>query len=429
MFRILIYIALGVLTSFYVFPFSFTFIPQTLNTKILVGMLGGAMMVYNTIKKEKITLTSGILGAIAFSFLFSLICFIAADTNSTNDYAYATYTLSLTIWFFGAYGLCSLYRSIHREVNFRILTFYVASVCAGQCIIALAIDNIPSFQVFVDSFVAIDKDFFDEIDRLYGIGAALDPAGVRFSVALIMIAAVLNHDLKTRANTSYILFLLISFFIITVVGNIISRTTILGLACASTYFLFSSGVFKTKISQEAVKLAALFFVFLILAATISTYLYQTNEAFHNYMRFAFEGFFNWVEQGEWRTDSTDKLNRTMWIWPEDFKTWMIGSGLFDGFFYGTDIGYCRFILYCGLIGFSVFATFFVYLPLYFARGTPKLTFMFLLLMALSFMIWVKVATDIFQFYALFFCLDRFLDNKGFYQNRAYENRVLRPRYV
>lgn len=429
MIRLPIYILIGILTSFYLFPFSFTFIPQTINTKIMVGLLGGIMMIYNTVRQERLTMTSGILGSIAFSFLFSLICFISTDINGTQDYAYASYIVSLSVWFFGAYGICSLYRLAHGEVSFRLVTFYLAAVCVCQCIIALMIDNIPAVQLFVSSFAEQGQDFFEDVDRLYGIGAALDPAGVRFSVVLIMISALLNHDKDTRKSTLNILFLLLSFFVIAVIGNIISRTTVIGLACAVFYFVLSSGIFRIRITHDAIKLATWFVLFIISAALVSVYFYETNEAFYKYMRFAFEGFFNLVEKGEWRTDSTDKLNREMWVWPNDFKTWMIGSGLFDGFIYSTDIGYCRFILYCGLIGFSVFAAFFVYLPMYFARANPQYTFMFLLLMVLSFMIWVKVATDIFQFYALFFCLDRFSDDRIPFQNRSYENRVLHPRYV
>ena len=95
----------------------------------------------------------------------------------------------------------------------------------------------------------------------------------------------------------------------------------------------------------------------------------------------------------------------MWKWPTDTKTWIIGSGLFGSFVYSTDVGYCRFILYCGLTGFSVFAFFQIYNGLVFFSREKDYRLLFLLLIALSFIIWMKVATDIFQFYALFYCLD------------------------
>lgn len=78
-----------------------------------------------------------------------------------------------------------------------------------------------------------------------------------------------------------------------------------------------------------------------------------------------------METGELRTDSTDKLNTMMWVWPEDVKSWIIGTGLFANFVYSTDIGYCRFILYCGLIGFGTFVLFFVYNACVFAWKFPS----------------------------------------------------------
>ena len=95
----------------------------------------------------------------------------------------------------------------------------------------------------------------------------------------------------------------------------------------------------------------------------------------------------------------------MWIWPENLKGWLIGTGLFANFVYSTDIGYCRFILYCGLIGFGTFIAFFVYNAWVFACKFPFFRFLSFFLLALSFIIWMKVATDLFFIYALFYCLD------------------------
>ena len=131
---------------------------------------------------------------------------------------------------------------------------------------------------------------------------------------------------------------------------------------------------------------------------------------HSDLRFAFEGFFNWTETGEWSTASTDKLNNEMWIWPSDTRTWLIGSGLFESFVYSTDIGYCRFILYCGLLGFSIFSVFFIYNAYAFNRKFEDVSFLAFLLLVLTFVIWIKVATDIFQIYALLFCADMVFDS-------------------
>lgn len=407
MIRVIITFLIGILVSFYFFPISFTFLPNTLNTKMLLAVLGVLCIAFECIKRREIAILQGVLGAASLALLFSLICFISTDINHTYDYSYASYIVSFSVWMSAAYAIYCIIKGYHGIVNFRILTLYLAGVCLFQCIAAVMIDNIPAFQIAVNSYVNQGQEFFEDVDRLYGIGAALDPAGVRFSLVLIMIAGLLCVDEVTRKNSLFITFLLIAFFTIAVIGNAISRTTIIGLALASFYFVASSGLFQVIVKFSAIKLGITVGIFFTIAILASIYFYNTSNAFHDYMRFAFEGFFNWAENGEWRTDSTDKLNREMWVWPTNLQTWVIGSGRFDGFIYSTDIGYCRFILYSGIVGFSAFVMLFVYNALYFAHKNPKYKMLFFMFLILTFVIWFKVATDIFTIYALFFCLDSF----------------------
>ncbi|WP_244614391.1 hypothetical protein [Elizabethkingia argenteiflava] len=400
---------IGIIISFYFFPIGFTFLPSSINTKMLLALMGIVFLVYECIKKESVILNRKLVMPIAIAAVFSLICAISTDINNTRDYSYANYIFSFLVWISGAYAVCVAMKWVHGEASFRLLTYYLAGICFSQCILALLINNIPAFQIFVDSIVSQGQEFFQEVDRLYGIGAALDSAGVRFSLVLVMIVALLNNDQFTRSNSVAIILLLLSFFTIAVIGNAISRTTIIGLGCAVAYFLFSSGLLSLFIKRESVKLGVWFGGFMLLAVFISVYMYNYSHDFNKLMRFAFEGFFNWVEKGEWTTSSTQKLSREMWIWPEDQSTWLIGSGLFDNFVYSTDIGYCRFVLYCGLIGFSVFAILFVYLGAFFLFEVYEYRLMFFIFIVLTFVIWLKVATDIFFIYALFFCLDSFVE--------------------
>lgn len=406
--RYILYILIGVLTSFYVFPIGFSFLPPSVNTKMILAVIGAALFAFKCIQDRRIVVSKGMLGAILIAVLFSVATLFSADFNNTNDYSYATYIISFGTWLGGAYTVTTAIRALHGEATFKLLTHYLAAVCFAQCALALMIDNIPAFKLIVDSYVQQGQAFFTEVDRLYGIGAALDSAGIRFSIALIMIVGLLSQDREARSSRINILLLLVAFFTITIIGNIISRTTILGVGCAGLYFIWSSGLFKPIIRYESIKLGLWFGGMLLFSVVVATYLYYTDAVFHDHMRFAFEGFFNWAETGVWRTDSTDKLNKVMWIWPTDLKTWIIGSGLFGNFIYGTDIGYCRFILYCGLVGFILFAILFIHLTALFIGQNPRYGLLFVFLMVLSFLIWIKVATDIFQIYALFFCLDYFI---------------------
>ncbi len=438
MFKIISYIFIAVIVSFYFFPISFTFLPASLNTKMMLGVLGIGFVGLNWLKTQNLTVSRGLLISIIISLLFSFICYYSTDLNNTTDYSYASYIVSFSVWFFGAFAVCYIIRIVHEIASLRILTNYLAAVCFFQCVAALMIDNIPAFKLLVDSIVNQGQDFFDEVNRLYGIGAALDSAGVRFSLVLVLITSSLNNSIKTRENSWYIAMLLIAFFTISVIGNAIARTTILGVSSSLIYFFVGSGLFRSIVKMESIKLGILFGFLLVVSIFISVYLYNNNKEFYEQMRFAFEGFFNWIEHGEWRTGSTDKLNREMWIWPEDQKTWLIGSGKFGLYEFSTDIGYCRFILYCGLIGFSVFALLFVFNALYFMNRYQKYWMMFLIFLVLTFIFWVKVATDIFFIYALFYCLDTFSDEEENEveeldvignNEKLDENSLLYPRYV
>ncbi|TDS13794.1 hypothetical protein [Sphingobacterium paludis] len=405
MLKFLQYISITILVSLYYFPIGLSFLPASLNTKNVLALAGMFFLLYDCIRASRVTIPLNLLGSIGLAVLFSLICLYSTDYNHTTDYAYANYYISFAVWIFGAYSVCTAIRFLHGAANFKRITLYLTAVCFAQCVAAMLIDRIPSIQMLVDSYVNQGQEFFEEVDRLYGIGAALDTAGVRFSLVLVMIAALLVNDAKIRSNAWHVALLLLSFFTITLIGNMMARTTILGFGMALAYLAIATDAWKLVIRERFFKFFLVFLLILAFGISISVYLYQTDESFYHNMRFAFEGFFNWVEKGEWRTDSTDKLNREMWIWPQDTKTWIIGSGLFDNFLYSTDIGYCRFILYCGLTGFSVFALFFIYNAYIFAQQDKRYALMFFFFVVITFVIWLKVATDIFVIYALFFCLD------------------------
>jgi hypothetical protein len=372
---------------------------------MILAVIGILLFIYHSIREKGATLSKELLGAAGFVVIFSLICFYTTDYNHTNDYSYATYFASFATWLGAAYTVCAAIRAFHGQVTFKTLTGYLASVCSVQCLLAMAIDRVPVIKTWVDTYIYQGQDFLNEIDRLYGIGAALDPAGVRFAIVLIMIVFLLYKDQEIRFDKWKIALLWSAFFIISVIGNMISRTTSVGMVMGLGYMLLATGIFRLVIKMNYAKLYSILGFVLIFVVGFSIFLYHEDNSFHQNLRFGFEGFFNWVETGEWTTSSTDKLNREMWIWPTDMKSWIIGKGLYTNWAFSTDVGYCRFILYCGISGFSIFALFFVYNACVFAGKYPVYRDMFIAFLFLSFIIWIKVSTDIFQIYALFYCIN------------------------
>lgn len=145
--RLLTMLLISMVVSGYYFPFSFSVLPQ-LNTKMALAMLGIALVAYQGFQKHRITFSRDLLGAIVFAFIFSFICFVAADYNHTDDYSYVTYFVSFFTWLGGAYVVCYVIRAFHGKATLNLLIAYSAFVCVSQCILAILIDRFSAFPGF-----------------------------------------------------------------------------------------------------------------------------------------------------------------------------------------------------------------------------------------------------------------------------------------
>lgn len=412
------------MVSFYVFPISFTFLPQAVNSKILVAVFGVFAFTFESIRKKAMRFPEPIIFSALLAALFSVWCLYSVIAANTYDMVYATYIISYLTWIFGAYGVYGALRLAYDNVDLEILTRYLALVGVAQCIAAVVIDNNAAFASFVDRFVDMGQEFFKKGNRLYGIGAALDPAGIRFSVILIMIAHQFSTNPNVRATRLYQATDLGAFAIIVVIGSVISRTTLVGAALGMTYIVIS--LFRMRkggfITMSMVRMFFWFFIVMVVIVGVSIYLYQHSETFQGYLRFGFEAFFNWIETGDFHTNSTDILE-SMWVWPDNLEDWLIGRGTYGVYDNGTDIGYCNFTLYCGLIGLLIFSIFFIYCHTVQIRKFHHFQMTAWMLVALTFIIWVKVATDIFFIDALLFCIDG--DYQGEKPGITYADKIIR----
>lgn len=397
---------LGVIVSFYFFPIGFTFLPGALNSKVILALFGAAVFALDCMKSRRLVLNSEVFQSGLIAIFFSAACYISILANGTEDTSYAHYFISFFTWVAGAYGVVFFLKKKYGAVDIHLMSRYLLWVAVAQCVSCLLIDNVPAFSAFVDSFMAIGQQSVRELNRKYGIGSALDAGGVRFAIILVVAAYELCSQVLAKKNFANALLYILAYFFVILVGNMISRTTTVGGVIGLVYMLLylfklNNGILR---SDQIRSFIAIIFI-LAAGIPILAYMYNTDASMQSDLRFAFEGFFNWAETGEWSTSSTDKLNSVMWVWPEETRTWIIGSGLFEGWVYSTDIGYCRFILYCGLVGFSIFSFFFIFNATLVSRKFPGTNFLALMLMALTFIIWLKVSTDIFMVYALLFCVD------------------------
>ena len=402
--KILLMITIGVLITCSYYSFDLAAFPNGPNTKMIVAVIGLLWFAYDNLLRRNsrtVQLPQVMMIGLLFAGIYSIINLFAIEFNGTDDYSYANYITTFLVWAFSVYPAITLIRITHGKVTLPILTYYLVATTLFQCVTGLIMDNNPAFDEFNGKIVYWRRDFFDRIERIRCFSTALDSGGVRFALVLILIMSTLAVDESVRCNKRVTIYLLFAFFFITGVGSMVARTTSTGTAIGLLLIALQRISYIGRPVRGGGYLFGAFIVLAVFVSSVGVYLYNTDDYYHSMLRFAFEGFFNLVEEGEFTTGSTEVLE-TMWLWPSDTKTWIIGSGIYGTWAYGTDIGYCRLIFYSGLIGFVTFASSFVYYAYYFARKYPRYVWLFVSFLAMTFIVWMKVSTDILMIYAFFF---------------------------
>lgn len=422
MIRIIACLLAGILMSFFVFPFEFIFFPNV-NTKMMLAVVGIVLALIDFARKDFFKIDKDFVEIIVWAAVVSLIGTISVVYNNTNDYTYATYIVSMSVWISAAYAVLFIIQKIHCYLSVTLVCNYLIGVCVAQCFSALLIDYVPEFNSFVNNFalgVGFAYDFQDiQGSRLYGIGAMLDVAGQRFSCVLFIITFLCLKS-KERGVREYIWIYVFSFLFIAIVGNMIGRTTTVGLVLSIMYMFF---VLSQKNQFNSPNLwSGLLGVIAI--CSFVYYMYNNNEAFHYQFRFGFEGFFSLFETGEWHTHSNSVLSN-MYRLPDNVKTWIIGDGYFDnpsydlyytgyhwkGFYMGTDVGYLRFIYYFGLGGMLSFCIYFMEIGVFCCKRLGDFKPLIVAMVLINYIVWFKVSSDVFMILCLFLLVPMMNDKK------------------
>ena len=416
--------AVGViLTSFYFFPFTFTFLPGV-NTKMAMAGVGLVLLGLQLGRARNSIFSKDMVTISLYALMVSFTSFIAVTLNETRDYTYVSYIISMWVWLSAAYVAVKYMRTVHGYISVELVCNYLIAVCVFQCISALVIDFVPTVKNFALTYIAdlgpTEMELMKETGRLFGFGAALDPAGSRFAAVLTIIVFMATRLAATNRN-KYLVGYILAFIFIAIVGNMIARTTTVGVIIALAFLLYSIGLHRMVISKSTGRIMLWFVGVLVVAVPLLTILYHTNEQFHDNIRFAFEGFFSLAEKGRWEVNSNEIL-KNMIVFHDNLKTWLIGDGYMvnpnisdpyytgeyhqAGYYQLTDIGYLRFIFYSGLIGLAAMALF-----IWKAGRISMLKFkdqqtLFWLLLAVNYVVWFKVSTDIFLALALFLVIDK-----------------------
>lgn len=428
MYKYLVHIISVILTSFYFFPIETVFLPG-MNTKMALAGIGLLILGKRLAQRRDAGINKDFFVLSLLALGISLISLLTMTINNTPDASFLTYFVSMWVWMGGAYTVVRWLDTAYGYVNVRLVCNQLIAVCVIQCLIAWTKDVYPPLQAWVDSFVGGEAFMGNTKEaRLSGIGAALDVAGLRFSAVVVMIGYILSkaEELSHKQVVTY----LISFLIIAIIGNMMSRTTTVGVGLALVYWIYSTNLLSLKQNIKNQKLWFWLGGILCVIIPVFIYLYFANDTFYKNIRFGFEGFFSLWETGEWQTSSNDILLEHMVVFPDNWVTWLIGDGyaanpmdktlsffdpyytgpIYHGYYMGTDIGYLRYIFYFGLIGTFVFSLFMWRSAWACIHRFKDYKMMFLMILLVNYIGWFKVSTDIFLAFAIFLVLSK--ENDG-----------------
>lgn len=424
MYKYLVHIISVILTSFYFFPIETVFLPGV-NTKMALAGIGLLILGKRLAQRRDAGINKDFFVLSLLALGISLISLLTMTINNTPDASFLTYFVSMWVWMGGAYTVVRWLDTAYGYVNVRLVCNQLIAVCVIQCLIAWTKDVYPPLQAWVDSFVGGEAFMGNTKEaRLSGIGAALDVAGLRFSAVVVMIGYILSkaEELSHKQVVTY----LISFLIIAIIGNMMSRTTTVGVGLALVYWIYSTNLLSLKQNIKNQKLWFWLGGILCVIIPVFIYLYFANDTFYKNIRFGFEGFFSLWETGEWQTSSNDILLEHMVVFPDNWVTWLIGDGyaanpmdktlsffdpyytgpIYHGYYKGTDIGYLRYIFYFGLVGTFVFSLFMWRSAWACIHRFKNYKMMFLMILLVNYIGWFKVSTDIFLVFAIFLVLSK-----------------------
>lgn len=404
--KILKIILAYVVSWMFFFPLSFTFLPDSINSKMLMAVLGVGFLWRDIVdRKSGLIAKQSVILMFMTAIVFSLICYATTVINNTDTADYITYFVSMVVWWAAAYASYGMIRYAHGEVNIKLIGTYIVMLCVGQGLISFSFYVSQPVYAFFSKFFNIQEATTKSGTRLFGLGTSADTGGIRYAISLVFFAYLM---FQSRISVKEYILYSLSFFIIIVFGNMMARTTTVGAIIAILYILYKTLIRKDNIrkTKPLLMLCSVGLCLVPLFVLINAVFPQTADLYE----FAFEGFYHYMETGDWSTSSTNILLDMWKIWPDSIKTWLIGDGLFLDpndptlYYMGTDVGYARFVFFCGLLGLSTFAVFFALIVRTLCERFPLHSELFLLLLIMVFAIWVKVTTDIFFVFALLLCL-------------------------
>ncbi len=357
-------IILLVIVFAYVFSVPFKGLPGGIGTRMILACFGAIVLFIELLKGHilyNIKIRKDLLQILLFVFAIASLSVITCLANQTSDYYFVRFASALIFNMCAGYFVVWLFTKFYGEATFTSLSNYLIISGVVQVIISLmmfldnnfrtSVLNVLDMGEFMETLIKSTEE-----KRLIPIGPNPFPVSIALGFILMLISVLMRNQKNSFLTT---LFYTISFILIASIGAMIGRTTLIGGAFAILIFLLPEGVKKSAFTNRYKFLFSILIVICILFFSFFLLSQESKDSLTASSEFGFEVFYNYFSGNGVKSASTDELY-TMFIWPDQLKTYIIGDGLFSSptnpieFYKGTDIGYLRLIYYFGIPGLLIF---------------------------------------------------------------------------
>lgn len=333
-----------------IYPLKFVFFPYA-TTRVVLGVLG----LFFLVKRENIARIRNHPGNIILVFIFIMLMSVFTDVaNCTNELFFIKYPFAVIAMF----SACCFWHFVISRLLGQITQFDVSKYIVGtvdiQMIIVIVFFLFPQIK---DSMLALLTEELHPLSelggelafRISGFGSGYAGSGQIHSFVLVICIYNICHKQCMDKN-----FFVISMILIFIIGTFMSRTTLVGLLVALFYYFYKK---KNKIAFVVKTTLKTFLLALGIYFISNSTQINISDDIDKQLRFGFEMFYNFFENGTFETTSTNELKDSYNILPNSLKTWVIGDGKYfiseEVNYMGTDNGYLRMIFYFGIIGMII----------------------------------------------------------------------------
>lgn len=347
LYNILLYVSL----FFFIYPERYIFVP--VSTIWLVQIIA---ILFAVIYFSQHSGWTEIKKIILYGLIIFFIGFYTAYLlNRDGDLGVAQRGLLIGLYPLWALWIAYLMSKSKKVISSLSLIEILVNITIFQSIVSFLFLLVPALLELYQSLIVIDDNALSVMEsfsgfRLIGIGdVRYATAAVQYGLMMWGVIALRRAKYGIYGNNKVISLAVITLFCLSGILSGRMFFVMIGMTFLYVYCLYD-GRFGLTIKE----LFKVFVPVFLLCVAAVIYFFADNEEL---IKWAFELFINFQDTGTFESASTNQL-KEMYIFPDNFKTWIVGDGKSvgegGGFYMGTDVGYLRSIYYWGLIGTIIY---------------------------------------------------------------------------